>query len=464
MFTWMRHWPRHALAAFAATLAVLAFGAWRTWALINAQPHPTVDTIAQLNALALEGQPEGENAWDAYVAAYDEAFPNADALPREQQPNGFMRRSEIYRGAWEDTDRTPLIEWLDEHRALLDRVDEISQLERFVPVFKHGATTAPDGREFASLVLVRSSDQIDWRAIDTLQNLNISQMRVSAEAGDWDDVAARMRTGLRIAIQRSKWPRSMDLLRMISSYALMRSAVSFILNEYDVPTPACQAMLDALDAWDVDMDLVLRRVGEATSIEYVDAIQWLHTSSGVPLLTEWDNEFNSLPMSIRILIERPLRPWAPGDAHARDVAQRYIAHFERTLTLTHKDFQANHHMYRGHKHHKALMVVGMTAAAGMKTIRALESFHAALRVMLRLEMYFNEMGHWPDSLLDAMSEAEARDPFSGEMFEYELAPNDQSGRPYELRIGWYSSARDANVVNRPRQPLQMQPARRFNPN
>lgn len=464
MFTWMRHWPRHALAAFAATLAVLAFGAWRTWALINAQPSPTVDTIAQLNALALEGQPEGENAWDAYRQLFDETFGDLRGAPRVAMPLAHIRAFEPMRGAWSDRERNTLEEWLDSRESFLQRGALIAQFERFaIPLARYSNSYTYGPYAHMTTISVQDRSDPNSNVLRVLLEMNEARMRTAAHRGDWNRVAEGIRFGIDILEQTSVQPD----VGPITYHSAFQFVLAQIMNELVIPNSACELFLSEINQFDLNRDTLLGRSLLRFELGMNDAIQWSHTESGLPLLTPYENDIFQLNGYRRTIASTLFRPWSPGKRIAqREMKARLTHHANAIDDLRQSLIESRSRFFDLPFDHPIFsnMAFGYSPVQLAGILLEAESQHASLAVMLKLEMHFNETGEWPESLVDIMPEEDALDPVSGEIFEYERTPNDPYGRAYVLRVPWMSDWGEWSVANPPPQPLQMQPAQRFNPN
>ncbi len=460
MFNWIRHWPRHALVIFAVAAAVFAVGCWRTWALIVAKPHPTVDTIAQLDALTLEGQPEGENAWDAYSELFADELDESHLLMRPNERKRVVLASfEASRGEWTDKDRSDLVQWLGEHRHLLQKAASIVVMDRFAAPYSRFIGVYPFGSNWQTTLLVMGDPENEFAGnIFLLSELNRAQLRASAHAADWNDVIARVEFGLQLARQYLNQPTMKDNNRAIGLALLFLIELAQVVNEYEIPIDVCQSIENMLEQTEFDVEQAFGRAISAHSIELVDVIQWGHTRAGLPLITVYDSsiwELNSLTRSSASAI---LRPWSPGRRAAQRQADARIVHLRNVQSQSVHNLLERRLEQEPLLRHPLFSTISMYSAEGSrKFYLSATSQILAVRAMLLLEIYQQEHGVWPNALTDAMDNDDAIDSVSGDPFEYILAPDDSSGRAYELRIPWSTRYGNHDVANAPRGPLLQSP-------
>jgi hypothetical protein len=465
MFTWMRHWPRHALAAFAATLAVLAFGAWRTWALSYAQPDPKIDYLSQINALVMRDQPEGENAWPIYRRMFEEELGLTQSRKAQNQfsrdLSQALRESRILYGAWSDVDRTDNMVQLQPFRPLLDTLDEATALRRFaMPYSDNGKLMNEPRPATMSEPLLLSLFLPAIGTFNRISEVNMAFMRIAAEQGAWNEVVARFHSGIRLGEQLSRQASGVERRVAVRILRETMMELAHVLNEYTVPESALNDIEFALHDLDWSYDDVFPTILEQEHLMHLDVIQWTHDDGGMLLMTAADRfHQHGLNIDIGFELTNLVSPWFPGRAKAIRDSNRWLAGSHEAIRKLPPYGGWNPYVYRNDRSiHPVLRSMFWTVRSSLIETHVQASLQQGMLILIELERFHARRGAWPHSLDELASEVDVIDPISGDSFVYEQTPQEEHGRPFTLRIPWPKADNPRGEINAPRPPLSEAPA------
>lgn len=413
------------LVLLAACIAAPAglFVAWKFWLWNPAHPGPPVDYNAQWAALIASIQPEGEDAFPAYVALLEDRLGarrvqgvDMNGFPEWRHEGGddllALTKSNVrraLRGDWGDersADARAAAERLKIVRADLDAAAALPRCER--------PHDPPNGAK--RLWWNVSSEYGPERdALRHLAGLNMMWMREAAAAGDWDEVVRRFETGLRLGRHALSWPASWDWMIGMGAYGGAVHELMMLAHEHPVPADACERLVAAIDRtpWRV-----------APETFYLDGLRIELMGMSQDWYSGALTGGNTIPWPIQARqssVERKL------ENHVQDLrAWRAMPGPQRVAhTLPELDLGA-----------RDIGVAMMVPATGrpFRAIDQLETTLAATRLCLLLEAFHDREGRWPAALDEAATSAEAAEPITGEPFGYRRLQDDPFGRPFVLIV------------------------------
>ncbi len=474
MFSWIRNRKRSALLIAVIVIPILSGSAWRAVWLYSAAPTPTVDTLALMNEIVAAGQPAGENAWDLY---YD-FLVNKFQASSNGVGSGFARLEQlridgpIGEGAWDAIDRTPWLALIDEFSEELGMLAAAADRPRYHKPYRSGLTAldhadaaAADPPEPAWMILLPELSYLRRLAL-----VNAGVMRAAAHAGNWKEAAVRFRVGLRFGESLTRQAAALEGLVGAGMMQIALSEAARISDEFDIQPEAAAMFIAELDSIEFSSARVTPRLLAGERGLALDAIQWTFTDNGagdgapiLSLISALSNSRTPTPLERMSNILGVM--YYPRRAHVERVVGEY---FDMLIEST-NDAERRLNIDRSENG-----AVGALAITGnlknwlapslsrlFVTMSHTESRLAGVRVMMRLEQLRAATGAWPGSLEGALG-AEAVDPVTGRVFEYEPLAGDPAGRAYELRLPW-SGLIDGRflapiaVINEPRPAMSAAP-------
>ncbi|MBL0922434.1 MAG: hypothetical protein IBJ10_09950, partial [Phycisphaerales bacterium] len=407
---------------------------WVVWPDFTAEPAPhDPQFLDRMNALAAEGQPEGENGWIALRAFLLESGVSRDyGSPATGSAwagvTGWdAHPSELLHSAWDDPRLTPHREALEAALVLLPPLDAAMDGGRFyIPYRWDGAALSDDPDQMAHGPRIA----LDYlRVANQLAAINAAAMRRAATMGDWPEATRRLETGLAMAERLSRQAMLIEGMVGVAIEGMILAEMRRLLNEFDIPSEASASMLRTLEARPGPWNETRRVI--AGEMEWMrETMRPMFSTGGVFL--DWKGDtadmflFEPRNFGERIADMRhavTLR-WTDFEATLFELAPRVsealdgVASPERPSDRNRFFIDEFFEQY----------VESFSGAGGVYRRTAAEA--AAVAVMLRLELFHAEHGRWPESLLEAMTAQEAADPVSGRLFEYSMV--DDPGRPYSL--------------------------------
>ena len=467
MFSWVGRWPRIALIGVGVWTLLLAGSGAFAWRLYHLDPHPTVDTVAEMNARVRRDQPAGDNAWDALsdIIVNDLGLSPPNYGRRFRRLGQFARDVTILAGPWGAMDRAPYVGVLGDFRPTLDAMADAVDRPVFAKPYVHagdaltGEQDAEARHPFWMILLP------ELNPLRRLGTLNAFALRAAAETSDWDTATRRFRAGLRLGRGLT---RQSSLIEGLVGAALIYETVNEaarLTNEHDIPVSVARDWIGEIEGLHyVSRDVILRGL-ETESTGIFDAVQFLFSDdgagSGVALGVDTDIiglNGGGAPAALSDL-GRASNLVAPFLFFSRRATEAEItAHFDRLMGAV--DLPPA-------ERSDAVRAIDADAQTSMKTMAGLilpafrggidtfagaDSALAGLRVMLLLEIEHAQTGAWPESIVEALGDAPI-DPVSGEPFLYELLTDDPAGRAYELRVPWVDADSPLSVINPPREAL-----------
>lgn len=475
MFSWMFHWPRHALIIAAIVAVLLGVSFWASWPVMTAKPEPSIDFIALQNELVAADQLEGENGWPALRAIIvDGLGRTGDARkvvgPRNAAATTFNRSSALQYGEWDETDRTADIAQLETFDDLLDALAIAVQAPRFHAPYVHKGNALTGELNSDHQAMLISTLDISWLgSARLLLSLNTMAMRVSAAQGDWDKFLDHFRTGLALG---ERVMRQATLIEQLVGIAIIRSAVDEVTlscHEFDPPPSVIDSAVDVIDGLAWSREESTRRWISAERNWILDVLQWSYSSrgSGGGQLV--------MPDVLLMIASGPMLPTALPSEHVTQFAGLFVegrhranarinAMFDEILERSvmppdergDVDDVIEKHADRGF----VGMLLRITTPALDRALWLGDTLDSTLqghRLALLLKRHQLETGEWPDFLDDAVSLEDLTDPISGEPFIYERLIDDESGRPFVIQIPWHDPERTIDHIHTARWNLSDAP-------
>ncbi len=447
MFAWIFRWPRHAALCGGVVLVLLAYGAWSTWAIMTAQPRPTVDYIAKLNALTLEGQPEREDAWPVYRKIIFETF---EYDPIEFEGNATYTRlrsllgSHIFHGRWDDSRLDVAKSHLVAAYPLLTAFDQATALPGLAVPFDASYSSSTERLDEYGMTLAASAAPFRIGApFRYLATVNAAAMRAAFEVEDWDEALARLESGLAQIEQQALQRFLVVHLSSSASIELLLTELCHQLDEKSMSPWVADAISDRLLVFQTRMAERMTNWIDGEALIREDSVQWIYGQS-----LPW----NSLVLGdfievISVWAARPAEVAYLGDFGGLFLADREqsVASIESWREFLHRVYESPPSVWDsfGEPYHQQFgtVPVHMLEDWGLHR-RVLNQFHtrqsriAGVRVMALLESALANGNEPPKSLLEVISENDARDPVSGSFFEYQIIDDEADVREYVLRVPW----------------------------
>lgn len=380
---------------------------------------------AAARAFGAEVQPEGgENAWPLYQQIFGE-WRSLDARKREVDLGRIPTvLYPLLRGEWkeEEAHGAGLEAW-DALAPLVEQLEEAARMPRMMPPEEWVTWVEESPDKFTMTV----------NGFGKVKLLPTIGMRVAAERGDWEAMDRHLETGLLMARQMSALPGSTIMVISPMAYELPLEELRRLIVEHAIPASACNRMVETIETvtypagswesiiegWRISTSANLGKYFDSSGRMVVWTIDQPAWADRDP---EWLEEALERVSNVR-------RYWWPrrgaveaslfeiaGDA--QEMIGRAPHAWERVGTP------------RGRSGQCAMRRSDGFALAFEAAVRVIESRRGTL-VMLRLERFRAQEGRWPRDLLEAMSQEEATNPVTGELFVYERG-SDEEGAGYRL--------------------------------
>lgn len=472
MFSWIRNRKRSALLVAFIVIPILAGSARRAVWLYNAAPTPRIDTIALMNEIVAAGQPAGENAWDIY---YD-LLVNKFQASSNGAGAGFARFEQLRidgpmgEGAWDAIDRTPWLALIDEFSEELGMLAAAADRPRFHKPYRTGLTALdpPDAASPAAFGPFWSILLPEQGMLRRLGAINAGVMRAAAHTGEWRVAADRFRAGLRFGRLLTQQATLIESLVGITVIDLTLYEAARIADELEMPDEAATMFIEEIDAFGYSSAEAAARIIENERRTTLDAVQWVFTDNGagdgVPLPAHAFAIDNGAPTRAERLwnILGPIM-WKRRAETVRLTEQYFdrlggaVADPAGRIRSDALEQQMLDNTVVGTL--SEMLIPALSRIS--RVMSATESRLAGVRVMMRLEQVRAAAGALPGSLEGALG-AEAVDPVTGRVFEFEPLAGDPAGRAYELRLPWSGLIEGRflapiAVINEPRPAMSAAP-------
>jgi hypothetical protein len=475
MFSWMRHWPRQALIFAVITVVILGASVWASWPIMTAEPEPSIDFIAMQNELVAAGQPQGEDGWPALrTIIVDGLGRTGDARKvvgtRHAAATAFNRSSALQFGEWDEINRTADIAQLETFDDLLEPLIAAMQAPRFHAPYVHKGNALTGELDPDHQTMLISTIDISWLgSARLLVSLNTMAMRVAAAQGDWDEFLDHFRAGMALG---ERVMRQATLIEQLVGMAIISSAICEAVlscHEFDPPPSVIDAAVNIIDGLAWSREESTRRWISAERNWILDVIQWSYSSrgSGGGQLV--------MPDVLLMIASGPMLPMALPSEHVTQFAGLFVegrdranlrinAMFDEILTRSAMppnergdvDDVIEKHADRGFIG-VLLRITTPALDRAMSQGKTLDSTLRGHRLGLLLKRYQLQTGEWPERLEDAVSLEDSTDPISGEPFIYERLIDDESGRPFVIRIPWHDPERSIDHIHTARWSLSDAP-------
>ncbi len=455
-------------------LVVVGALVWAVWPYVMAEARgPDHAALARLNALAMEGQPEGENGWEVM-----REFLRDDCGLTSAREYGNERwllarapmtdATELLNNAWDDPRVAAHRAAFEQCRWLLPHLDQAMAHDRyFVPYRWDGDVLTNAADEPTREIDIPMST---FRPIRCLGQWNLVAMREAAITGDWSEVVHRMRTAMRLGERSSRQVLMIEWMIGMSMQGIALLELSRLVNEFDIPSEVCAALHQGIveEQWPMGRtDLLLE--GEAIySAQFARAMFGTH---GVFLTWRYDRmedafAFRGGPVDAPpTVLERLSNVRSMGKPSWRDMEEALdAARAESRKALSGEAYQGAAHAFGGPFELPAdvrdfvMMSPGSFNGLRRQLDRLAASTSATL-LMLELEAWHAREGRWPSSLAEAFGAGGGIEPVSTRPFEYQLLDADDP-RPYSLRFPADAPYLETEVASEQFDPYECNPVRR----
>lgn len=439
---------RRVLVAFViVVVAVFVAAAFVAWPYIAANaPAPDRENVEALNRLVAEGQPEGENGWDELRRFLVEELGTGETRTAlgETVSDPWTDPMEVLNHPWGGPRLRAHREALEKIRPHLSVLDRVAARDRFFIPYRGDGLPLSDAPDATPVSMEPPTQGLS--GLRRLVLWNTVAMRDAAERGDWETATDRLLVALAVAERTSRQALLIEWLIGMSLQSTATLEMRRELNELEVPSHVCAEWLGLLDAhrWPVgEVD----RVVDGEALFGASFYRGMFSASGVPLrwrferFQAWYESYFS-----GVAKERDGPPtWRERLGNVRAVRDLRLEEVEAMHAEAVERMRAN---LSGESSLGEAPSLSLSAPSGFaemmesaaasarnvhRHLTLTVAFEAGTRAMLRLEMFHDKNGWWPDALEEAMDEAEAIDPSSGAPFEYELSEDEW--RPYVLRLG-----------------------------
>lgn len=437
---------------------------WIAWPYVMAEPGPAraVEALDRLNAMTLEGQPEGENGWDELRRFFRDECEITGQRERGNERWVALKTQydmEALRGStWDDPRLDELKGQLETWLWVLPAMDRAAAAPRFAIPFRiDGDSLTDEADETEGVVSPMRSGLGLLRPIFAV---NLSEMRAAAERGDFDESARRCKASIALSERVMRHPAMFDWMFGLADHGSALQELCYSLNEHDWPASRCEELISAISegvSWRNRFEAI--PAGEmAATWTFVGP---MFSESGVFLMWKYDRMRGDMegffsggsgkaPGDPPSLMERLGNLRAIAAPRREELAESWKqAKVECAKAMRGEPFRDGESVFgEGFalpESVRDLIFLDPGTFRGLGgQLQRVEAHAAAAQVMLRLEMFHAETGGWPQALTEAMTQEQATDPVSGSLFEYRLTPDE--ARPYAMRF-----PEDATYVSKPRE-------------
>ncbi len=403
------------LFVIGALVVLVAGGAGGYWQWRYALP-PKIDTIGPIHQLTAETTgglafDSPDNAVNGYRALFMDLLGLSGAMHDTRTPDAgnalyaewwSMRKDlavdALLKGEWGDPRHAEPMARLARLRPILDALDDAVDAEGFRARYSASGDiyNPSDGREIVEGVDILLPHLSPFRA---LGELNAAQMRVSAQGGDWADLARRAGAGLRHANHCAAEPFIISAMVGVSLHAQLFQELRFIANELALPPEVCDALIAEIEAAGEPPSLLTSL--ESDRLCLPSSIRWyyIEESGGGPLWADfWIARFGG-----------------PSPRVAMRDGERYYEEMKRYAAMPYAERSSAVPPDPG----EAKWFIGSfwRVIDQHDTVRAQR---AATIAILRLERFHALNGSWPANLEEAMTREQTLEPVTGAPFIYLL--------------------------------------------
>jgi hypothetical protein len=418
---------------------------------MTAQPNPTIDYIAKLNELTLEGQPEGANGW---VLVRDIIINDLEYDPDMVEGNEtFQSLSRIglaglETGSWDNAKFQPYIEELESHRSLIRKLDAIRSFPKFQIPYPYKGESVFDSTENG--IQQPLWDVLLFDAYGPIRRLCITNkylMRAAANRGDYDDVVERFSTSLLLSDALARHPLAIDQLVALAIKSDVFTELTRLLNEFKFPLDALESLIAMVEAFDRPISTSANRWLRGEQLVAFDCAQWSHSTrlfgaefilvDQFEILTGGGLFGPGLPVELEVFRNIGSLFFTGRQKHDVEAEQAYLE-LSEIIELPRREFHDSARvLYSKYERSPFQMESSLRSLVGaIDVIRWRETYFHGVRVMLFIERHYAIHGEWPGTLVVAMSEVDARDPISGREYHYEFVGERANQRPYVLSMPW----------------------------
>ena len=438
---------------FGSVALVCGVMTWIAWPYVMAEPGPAraVEALDRLNALTLEGQPEGENGWDELRRFFrQECGITAQGEPGNERWAALKAAQydmdALSGSPWDDPRLDELKGQLETWLWVLPAMDRAAAAPRFAIPFRiDGDSLTDEADDTEGVVSPMRSGPALLRPIFAV---NLSEMRAATERGDFDEAARRCETSIALSEGVMRHPAMIDCVLGLAHQGSALQELCYSLNEHDWPAAHCDELIGAISegvSWKSRLEVIPAREMAATWT----FVGPMFSEGGVFLMWKYDRMRGDMegifsggsgkaPGDPPSLLERLGNLRAIAAPRREELEESWEeAKVECVKAMRGEPFRDG----------ESVFGEGLTLPDSVRDLifleprsfrefgrqlQRVEAHAAATQVMLRLEMFHAETGRWPKALTDAMSEEQATDPVSGSLFDYKLTPDE--ARPYAMRF------------------------------
>lgn len=395
---------------------------------------------------------DAEFAWQKLLSLAERVESASERMRAMLAEQNFPRRDSFDDPTQPDWQRVTSDNWLAE---ALDPERLAIRHLRESGVFDHA-------EDFARRAPALRPPKLDWgpdpdemtrkNALRSFSSARTASLRLSAEAGDWEDVTAGFETLL--AVNHTLLAQS-DMMLPLVGIGAMTSALTecrHLLREYRVPSDARKRMLDALDRFSLPPATVLVESGRADWQRMIDAMYTRHLADGdgyfrqVSLPPFGDVE-DTIEFSWRDAIHSIY--FMPTRHELLALSDTYFERCRPLAALSQAELRDEQHeimdwIESRPARYELFQVFAPTVLRLLQSYGYLQMDNLSVRIMLALEAFRDDHGAYPDSLEELVPDYLAEistDPLTGQPFGYRRVSDDPIGRGY-LLYSWGSNLTD----------------------
>lgn len=439
LVTW---WIRGVAIAAVATFIV-------GWPAVNTQPGLTRDWVAEMNALKVSMEPEGEAAWPIYrdiivndfgiSSVEDEDCTALRTLLNELALN--KKHPGMRDSGWQEAIFDPHRELLDSSKIIFEKLDLATARPRFGKDYVRKGSPLEGEQDPNAPVMGLFLYMPELGELRRLSQLNGLRARRAAEQSDWDEFSRSIESGLALGAHAGRAGTLIEELVGVSIAVVPVLMLQAELTDKEIPADACvridelmERTLHVRDWCSNTLDIELMSI--ASSLE---AFYGTNGYSGAGLW-EYDGETRAF-VSHANWWRRLFNAYAIFVATKQDCIDAFTPAFEGVregLVVDASEFQSFGERFDQSfdaEESLPIMVNILMPAVGrvLRNNIMFERDICATRIMLLLESIHAETGEWP-ATLDAPELAELNEcSLTGKPFIYALTPDDPHGRAYTLQ-------------------------------